>query len=110
VGNYLGLDFKIEISSAMGFDYSNVNDAGDWALRISEQLGATEYINPPGGIELFDKGKFEQSKIKLSFIHPELKPYSQRRDTFEPGLSIIDVLMFNSPEEVKAMLNNYTLS
>src|ERR1035437_4802284 len=71
VFNYIGIDFKIEISSVMKFDYSNVNDAGEWALRISEQIGATEYINPPGGIELFDKSKFEKSNIKLSFIHPQ---------------------------------------
>ncbi len=110
VFKYLGIDFEINISSEMGFDYSNVNDAGEWALRISEQLGASEYINPPGGIALFDKTKFSNSNIKLSFIHPELKDYSQRRITFEPGLSIIDLLMFNGPEKVREMLNDYTIS
>ena len=108
--SYMGIDFKIEVSSAMNFDYSNVNDAGEWALRISEQTGAAEYINPPGGIELFDRTKFEKSNIKLSFIHPQLKEYSQRRNTFEPGLSIIDVLMFNAPDAVREMLNDYTIS
>jgi len=110
VFKYIGIDFDIRISSMMGFDYSDVHDAGEWALRISEQSGASEYINPPGGIALFEKAKFEKSNIKLSFIHPELKEYSQRRTTFEPGLSIIDLLMFNSPEKVKEMLNDYTIS
>jgi hypothetical protein len=110
VCNYIGLNFKIEVSSTMGFDYANVNDAGEWALRISEQLNAAEYINPPGGVELFDKAKFDKSNIKLSFIHPGLTEYSQRRETFEPGLSIIDVLMFNAPDKVLEMLNNYSLS
>ena len=108
--NYLGIDFKIEISSTMNFDYSNVNDAGEWALRISEQLGASEYINPPGGIAIFEKIKFEKSNIKLSFIHPLFKEYSQHRSTFEPGLSIIDVLMFNSPQLVLDLLNDYTIT
>lgn len=110
VCEYIGINFNIEISSQMNFDYSNVNGAGEWALRISEQLGATEYINPPGGIELFDKDQFEKSGIKLSFIHPKLKEYSQRRNTFEPGLSIIDILMFNAPETVRQMLNDYTIT
>ena len=110
VFKYLGIDFETRISSELRFDYNNVHDAGEWALRISEQSGASEYINPPGGIALFEKAKFEKSNIKLSFIHPELKEYSQRRTTFEPGLSIIDLLMFNSPEKVKEMLNDYTIS
>jgi len=110
VFNYIGKDFKIEISSLMNFDYTNVNDAGEWALRICEQIGAKEYINPPGGTELFDKSKFNKSAIHLSFIYPELNEYSQRRNVFEPGLSIIDVLMFNAPEKVLKMLNEYTIS
>lgn len=110
VCSYIGIDFKIEISSDMNFDYSNVHDAGEWALRISEQLGASQYINPPGGMALFDKNKFDNSNVKLSFIHPQLREYSQRRSTFEMGMSIIDVLMFNSPETVMEMLNEYTLS
>ena len=107
---YLDLSAELCVSSAMNFDYSHVNDAGEWALRISEQCGASEYINPPGGIDLFDADKFRQSNVKLKFIHPELKAYNQRRNTFEPGLSIIDVLMFNDVAETRAMLNNYTLS
>lgn len=110
VCDYIGIGFKVEISSAMNFDYSNVSDAGEWALRVSEQLGASEYVNPPGGISLFDPAKFEKSNIKLSFIHPQLAAYSQRRTTFEPGLSIIDVLMFNEPAKVREMLANYTIS
>ncbi len=110
VCDYIGIDFKIEISSEMNYDYTGVNDAGEWALRISEQIGATTYINPPGGVDLFDPAKFRNSNIELQFIHPQLTPYSQKRDTFEAGMSIIDVLMFNAPDIVQAMLKDYTLS
>ncbi|WP_375378254.1 WbqC family protein [Hymenobacter cellulosilyticus] len=34
-----------------------------------------------------------------------MEPYSQRRPTFEAGLSIVDVLMFNTPEQVRTMLD-----
>ncbi len=107
---YLGIDFKIEISSEMNFDYSNVADAGQWALRISEQMGASEYINPPGGVALFDKSKFDKSGIQLGFIQPQLKEYSQQRSIFESGLSIVDILMFNAPEKVREMLNDYAIT
>jgi hypothetical protein len=93
----------------MDFDYSQVQDAGEWALRICEQLQAAEYINPQGGMELFDKGKFEKSNIRLQFLQPALCAYNQRREHFEPGLSIIDVMMFNEPAAVKHLLNDYQL-
>jgi hypothetical protein len=107
--DYLGLDFKIELSSQMSFDYAQVQDAGEWALKMSEQLQATTYINPPGGKELFEHCKFERSTIQLQFLQPGLKPYSQRRAHFESGLSIIDVMMFNEPQAIKDLLNDYQL-
>jgi hypothetical protein len=109
VCNSRGIDFKIERSSQMNFDYSQVKDAGDWALRMCEQLKATAYINPVGGMELFDNNKFEKSNIRLRFLQPALQPYSQRREHFEPGLSIIDVMMFNEPAAVKNLINDYQL-
>lgn len=35
--------------------------------------------------------------------------YQQFGDKFVPGLSIVDVLMFNSKEEVRKQLQNYAL-
>lgn len=109
VCDYIGIAYKIEISSQMNFNYTQVNDAGEWALRMSEQLQATTYLNPPRGKDLFDKAKFEQSNIRLQFLQPALKEYDQRRETFEPGLSIIDVMMFNGPAAIKDLLTDYQL-
>lgn len=109
VCDYIGIPYKIEISSQMNFNYTQVNDAGEWALRMSEQLQATTYINPPGGKDLFDNAKFEQSHIRLQFLQPALKEYYQRREIFEPGLSIIDVMMFNGPAAIKDLLTDYQL-
>ncbi len=109
VCDFVGINFNVEISSQMDFDYSQVQDAGEWALRICEQLQATEYINPAGGMELFDNSKFENINIRLRFLQPALHAYSQRREHFEPGLSIIDVMMFNEPAAVKHLLNDYQL-
>jgi hypothetical protein len=105
---YLDLDKKIVMSSEESFDYSKVKDAGDWALRISEQMGASEYINPASGEALFDKKKFESSNIKLSFLVSQEIVYSQR-GPFEPSLSIIDVIMFNGKDGTKQLLRNYSV-
>jgi hypothetical protein len=109
VCEYIGLPFTLEISSELSLDYSNVHATGDWALRICEQLGATAYFNPPGGIGLYDKEIFHRHNIQLHFVKPVLKPYSQFNNSFLPGLSVIDIMMFNDPSAIKEMLNDYQL-
>ena len=90
----------------MNLSIEPVTDAGEWALNISKAYGATTYINPAGGFELFDKEKFNRSGIDLRFLEMPLTNYSQQRTVFEPGLSIIDVMMFNSVEEINGMLDD----
>ena len=105
---YLDIKKEIIVSSKQNFDYSNVGDAGEWALRIAQQMGAAEYINPVAGAELFNREKFLSSNIKLSFLKCKEIVYSQR-GIFEPLLSIIDVLMFNGLDGVKGLLKNYSV-
>jgi hypothetical protein len=83
-----------------------VNDAGEWALRICEQIGGNYYLNPIGGKELFSPMKFNQSNIEINFLASGDIFYNQRRNgIIESGLSIIDVMMFNTPEEIQNLLN-----
>ncbi len=74
----LGVDRKFLISSECDFEYSGVTDAGEWALRIAEQLGADEYINPISGAQLFEPAKFVASGITLSFLQPDDIVYPRR--------------------------------
>lgn len=108
ISAYLGMDTDIVLSSEKRFDYTNVGDAGEWALRISEQMGADEYINPISGAGLFNRRKFAASGIRLSFLKSEDIVYAQH-DEFEPGLSIIDVLMFNGLEGTRGLLKRYSI-
>jgi hypothetical protein len=108
IGEILELNTQFLISSEQNFDYSNVNDPGEWALRISEQMKADEYINPMSGRALFSAEKFQSSGIKLSFLKSNECLYDQRRE-FEPWLSIMDVLMFNKIGDVKSMIKNYRI-
>ena len=105
---YLGIKKEIIVSSEQNFNYADVGDAGEWALRIAEQMGAAEYINPAAGAELFNREKFSFSNIKLSFLKSQELIYSQP-GVFEPALSIIDILMFNGIDETKDLLKNYSI-
>ncbi|WP_121356697.1 WbqC family protein [Flavisolibacter nicotianae] len=108
VCSYIGIHFKTEISSQMNLDYSHVHAPGQWALRICEQLGGTEYLNPCGGMEIFNRKLYQSSNVSLQFMAPQIGEYNQSRGFFEPNLSIIDVLMFNSADETKSLLSKFT--
>ena len=111
VCDYLGLNKKFEIFSEMNLEIEPVYEPDEWALNICKALGnVDEYWNPTGGRSFFDKSKYEKSGIELKFQNVELLQYNQKRENFESGLSIIDVMMFNSPEVINEMLNEYELT
>ncbi|MBR7970790.1 WbqC family protein [Burkholderia cenocepacia] len=74
-------------------------------LDICASEGARTYVNLPGGRALYDRTAFAEAGLRLEFIEPALPAYRQFGATFVPGLSILDVLMFNHVDEVRAMLH-----
>ena len=80
-------------------------------LELCKILKADTYYNAIGGKELYDKKEFEDNGISLHFLKTdENLRYKQFLNMeFVPNLSIIDVLMFNSVEEVNKMLDDYFL-
>ncbi len=102
----LGIDFYCEVFSEMDIDLGPVEGRGDWALRICEATGATEYLNPPGGADLFSREAFASSGITLRMQEFQNMEYDCRRWEFIPALSIIDVMMWNTPREIRAHLNS----
>lgn len=109
VCEYIGIPFKYQVFSKMNLEIEQVSDPGEWALNISKALKVTSYVNPPGGIELFSKEKFNDAGIALEFLKPNLCEYNQKKKSFLPGLSIIDVMMFNSKEEIIKMLDDFEI-
>ncbi len=78
-------------------------------VDICRQENATTYINAIGGQKLFNKDYFSARTIELQFLKPNLTKYTQNSPQFIAGLSILDVLMWQEPATVKAMLSDYTL-
>ena len=58
---------------------------------------------------MYNKADFIKHNLNLNFIKSKLVQYKQFDNEFVPWLSIIDVLMFNSIEEIQQMLQNYEL-
>lgn len=82
----------------------------EWSLNICKACnGITEYWNAPGGQSFYNETKYLDNGFKLRFIKNQLIPYDQKREVYEPGLSIIDVLMFNSIKETNILIDKYEL-
>ena len=109
VCQYLDIPFQYEYLSNIQINRENIHDSDELALEMTKALGADEYWNLPSGRFFYDRSKFEKNHISIKFLIVNLRPYEQRRKDFEPGLSIIDVMMFNSPETINEMLDDYEL-
>lgn len=110
VCEYIGIQQNIVIFSQMNLSIEAAKEPGDWALNICKELGnVDEYWNPIGGVSFINPQKYEEAGIKFNFYSVILEEYSQRRQTFEKSLSIIDVMMFNSQEKINEMLDRYEL-
>ena len=107
INEYLGIKTKIIISSTIDIDHTLKSQ--DKVLAICKERNATQYINSIGGVKLYNKEIFKQNKIELNFIKSNPIQYKQFNNEFLPWLSIIDVLMFNSKEQINKYLNEYTL-
>lgn len=109
VCNYLGLEKEFEVSSEEYTNTINLKGA-DRLIEITKNKGYRHYINPQGGLSLYTKEYFEKRGIRLSFIENDLTPYEQFGNEPITGLSVIDVLMFNSKKNILQMLNQYRLN
>lgn len=107
VKEYLNIETEILLSS--NIEKNNDLKAQDKVIHIAHILGASEYINAIGGQELYSKEEFAQNNIQLNFIKTNEIKYKQFNNEFVPNLSIIDVMMFDSPERIKEMLDDYEL-
>ena len=107
VAHFLDMDTKFIFLSDLQGETSLT--AEDRTIDICKRLHADQYINAIGGRDLYHKENFLEENMKLNFLKTDEIEYKQFDNEFVPNLSIIDVMMFNSKEEIKKMLTQFTL-
>lgn len=103
------LDMKTEFIVSSSLEKDNELKGKDKVISICKLLGATEYYNAIGGQELYSFDEFKENGIDLKFLKTNEIEYKQFDNEFQSSLSIIDLLMFNSKEQAKQMLNEFQL-
>lgn len=103
----LGLDFQYKFCSDLDVKLNMENSAEERILDLCEYLGAKEYVNLPGGVGLYHPKVFEMRNIELTFRALPTFLYPTGPYTFEPNLSIVDLLMWNTPKDIKKYLDEH---
>ena len=107
VYDYLDLNLNSTISSVCSPHTKGLNKV-ERLVTMTKELGYKNYINVMGGKDLYNKEEFAQHGVNLYFNKPLLTPYDQKTDgDFHPYLSIIDVMMYCSKEQIINMIRNY---
>ena len=97
INELLGLPFAVVRSSELEFDRTRRGEAR--VLSILEALGATAYVNAPGGRHLYDARNFKARGITLSY----LRPYQG------PVCSILQRLLTEEPRQVAIEINRQSV-
>ena len=101
---YIGITTEIKISSNISINH--LLKSQDKVIAICEAVNATTYINPIGGMELYSRNAFFHRDLELKFIKSKPYEYIQFGNKFEPWLSIIDVMMFNSIDALRKSIDS----
>lgn len=107
INQYIGITTDLIVSSELKKDCSLKGE--DKVIHICKLLNADEYYNAIGGTELYNRERFAENNIELHFLKTNDIIYPQFKNEFVPNLSIIDMMMFNSKEQIKNMLEEFTL-
>ncbi len=107
ITSYLNIKTEIVVSSNLIKDDNKRGQ--DKIIDICKHLNAKTYINAIGGQALYSREIFKENDIDLKFIQTIPVQYNQYQNEFIQGLSIIDLMMFNSKETINQMLDKYIL-
>ena len=107
VSDYMNL--KTNFSDSSSYSNDQFLRGQERIINLCEKNNATQYWNLPGGVGLYSNDEFLRKKIDLQFIDPYLCEYRQFSSVFQPGLSVIDLLMHVDKEKLGAYLKSERL-
>jgi hypothetical protein len=106
--DYLEIQTEIHLISQLNVDV-NAN-RNEKIYSTCALLGAKEYVNAPGGRDIYTRDTFEARNLILKFLRPNLVEYDQGCSNFIDQLSIIDLIAnLDKGEIISRHLRSYTL-
>lgn len=95
------------VSSTLDIDHTLKSQ--DKVLALVKAAGGKTYLNPIGGWDLYATETFAAAGVNLEFHKAKSIQYEQGKGEFVPWLSILDLLMYNSEDQVISWLNHFDI-
>jgi len=107
VCSFLEITTPLTVSSTVDIDHSLRSQ--DKVIALVKKTGGNIYLNPIGGFDLYDPSDFSAEGLTLQFHKARPFSYPQSGKEFVPWLSVLDLMMFNSREQVTGWLDNFDI-
>lgn len=105
VMSFLDVRTPLLISSGLGLE--NGLKGQERVIATCKAAGGDSYLNPIGGLNLYDRQAFAAQGIELNFHKARSFVYPQLGADFVPFLSILDVMMLNSRSTINGFLKEW---
>jgi hypothetical protein len=104
VSKYLKINTEFLTSSIIFHDSQGLNRT-ERLIAISQKSNSHVYINPVGGEKLYSGNDFQKHNIELKFLTSKITATPEGMPQERSNLSIIDIMMCYSPEQIQQLLN-----
>lgn len=104
VSKYLKINTEFLTSSILFHDSQGLNRT-ERLIAISQKSNSHVYINPVGGEKLYSGNDFQKHNIELNFLTSKITATLEGMPQERSNLSIIDIMMCYSPEQIQQLLN-----
>jgi len=103
------LDINCQFAASSDIGVPPTLKGQDKVIDICNRVGASNYINSIGGLDLYNSSAFDQANINLSFLRarPTVRLCGELSDV--SFLSIVHLIMGSPPEHMRTLLDNYDL-
>ncbi len=93
----LGLPWRVQRSSSLCIPPGVMGQQR--ILAITEAVGGRRYVNPPGGVDLYDSVRFSEAGVDLRFLRPHMGSFESTlgRLLSEPIEDILAEMEANKP-------------
>jgi hypothetical protein len=99
-------ELKIETPMVRASELKASGAKGDLLSSLCSEVGATEYLSPPGSKTYLDEcDSFQEKSIPIRYFQYDHPVYTQRFGEFLPYMSIVD-LLFNCGPESASVINS----
>lgn len=95
------------LRSSEAFPATRGLPGADRLAEITRSLGSEIYVNAPGGRHLYNDEWFRAKGVRLEFAESRLDPLGTTASPVPWRLSVIHLMMFHSPSEIRVLLRSH---